>query len=153
VLAALSGADGGQPFRQELTWVIPPGWVRVELPSADVAAHNPKDPTAVVVVLHVSKGRRIDVDFLRKALERYPNKGMPLPAAMLGTCSDGQLRFVCEELQISLGDRRDIAYAWVDERREWGFFARYTVPLGSEEQMLLLVRRVVGWRGTQVIRE
>ena len=99
VLAALSVADGGQEFRQELLWVVPPGWVVVQLPSANVAAHDPKDPTAVVVVLHVSTGRRIDVDFLRKALERYPTPGMPLPAAMLGTCSDGQLRFACEELQ------------------------------------------------------
>ncbi len=154
MLAALSVADGGQDFRQEVVWVVPPGWVLIEVPSANVAAHDPEDPTAVVVVLHVSTGRPIDVDFLRKALERYPTRGVPLPAAMLGTCSDGQLRFACEELQIRLAaDRLDVAYAWVDERRGWGFYARYTVPAGREEQMLSLVRRVVGWKGMRVIRE
>ena len=96
----------------------------------------------------------MDVDFLRKALERYPTPSrMPLAAAMLGTCSDGQRRFACEELQIRPPDCLDVAYAWVDERRGWGFSARYTVPPSKKEQMLPLVRRLVGWKGTQVIRE
>ena len=95
----------------------------------------------------------MDAGVLRKALERYPTPRMSLAAAMLGTCSDGQRQFACEELQIRLPDRLDVAYAWVDERRGWGFSARYTMPLGKKEQMLPLVRRLVGWRGTQIIRE
>ena len=153
ILAALSGADGGQELRRELAWVVPPGWVPVELPAADIAAHDPQDPAEVVVVLHTSTGRRMDADFLRKALERYPTPRMSLAAATLGTCSDGQRQFACEELQIRLPDRLDVAYAWVDERRGWGVSARYTMPLGKKEQMLPLVRRLVGWRGTQIIRE
>ena len=72
---------------------------------------------------------------------------------MLGTCLDDHRRFACEELQIRPPDRLDVAYAWVDERRGWGFSARYTVPPIKKEQMLPLVRHLVGWKGTQVIRE
>jgi hypothetical protein len=153
MLAVLSGTDGGHELRQELAWVVPPGWVLVEPPVGDIAAHDPQDPMAVVVVLHNSTGRPMEADFLRKALERFPAPRAPLVAAMLGTCSDGQRRFACEELQIRPGERLDVAYAWVDERRGWGFEARYTVPLSKKEQMLPLVRRLVGWQGTKVIRE
>jgi len=155
VLAAFWAPDGGHQLSQELAWVVPPGWVRVEIRS-DIAAHDPHDPFAVVAVIHTVPavaGRRIEVDFLRKALIRFPTRGTLPPAATLGTCSDGQVRFACEELQIRLPDRLDIAYAWVDEGRGWGFSARYTVPRGREEEMLSLVRRVVGWTATQSIHE
>jgi hypothetical protein len=156
LLATLSGADGGQDLRRELAWVVPPGWVRREGPHADLAAGDPEDPFAAVVVLHIPSSRPdrpIDIDFLRKALERFPTTKKTLAAAMVGTCSDGQLRFACEELQIRSRDRLDVAYAWVDGKRGWGFSARYSVPREREGELLPLVRHLVGWKGTQVIHE
>ena len=156
LLATLSGADGGHDLRRELAWVVPPGWTPREVPIADVAAGDPQDPFASVVVIHAPSSRPdrpIDIDFLRKALERFPTTRKTLAAAMVGTCSDGQLRFACEELQIRFPDRLDVAYAWVDGKRGWGFSARYTVPREREEQMVPLVRSLVGWRGTKAIHE
>jgi len=139
---------------EELTWVVPPGWIRVDL-HTDIAARDPQELMAVVTVLHVrpTSGERLQIDFLRKAMLRNPVRGVSAPAAMLGTCSDGKLRFACEELQIRLGHRLDVAYAWVDEQRGWGFSARYTIPEGSEEQRLAMVRGVIGWQGTRPIHE
>ena len=154
LLAALSAPDAGQSLSEELAWVIPPGWMRVDV-HVDIAAHDPQEPEAVVTVFHVrpASGERLQIDFLRKALVRFPIRGVSAPTAMLGTCSDGTVRFACEELQIQVGHRLDVAYAWVDEGRGWGFSARYTLPERSEEHRLPLVRRVIGWKGTGPIRE
>jgi hypothetical protein len=155
VAAVLSAADGGQDFRHELAWVVPPGWIPIENRGQHLGAGDPHDPFATVTVIHIpaSAGRPMDVDFLRKALERFPSSKRPIVGAMLGTCSDGRLRFACEEVQIRDSSRLEVAYAWVDERRGSGFSARYTVPAGREEELLPLVRRVVGWKATKVIEQ
>jgi hypothetical protein len=161
LLVTVWGADGGrqelrEELRRDLAWVVPPGWLPRDVRIGDVAAGDPQDPFAAVVVIHVPSShpdQPIDIDFLRRALERFPTTKKTLAAAMVGTCSDGQLRFACEELEIRYPDRLDVAYAWVDGRRGWGFSARYSMPREREEELLPLVRHLVGWKGTRVIHE
>src|SRR5262249_53277386 len=153
VAALLGGAEGEEALRRELAWTVPPGWVPGTFAGPDLTAHHPQNEGASLLVGNTETRKKITPEEIRRTLKLFRSEGMPVPTAMLGTCSNGRARFACEEMLTRLPERLEVSYGWLDEKRGWNFAASYSLTPGTQGELLATIRKVVGWKAKQAVRE
>jgi hypothetical protein len=139
------------PVSVDLRWLVPPGWSTRPC-GPDLCADDPNDRNTTMLAVHTETQTPVTRAELEKSLALLETKKLSVTTAALGSCSSGVARFPCNETADLAGPTTTVTYGWLDKESRQNRAALYMFPARRRDELLLVIRRTVGWRLEQTVR-